>query len=73
MKVTYSDEGAYARIWITGPFWQLRKGQRVADAGRLASEVRSWESKGLTFQITLYGKSTHVLRAYKAVIHAKNY
>ncbi|WP_228262498.1 hypothetical protein [Klebsiella pneumoniae] len=23
MKITYSDEGAYSRIWLTGPFWQL--------------------------------------------------
>ena len=23
MKITYSDEGTYSRIWLTGPFWQL--------------------------------------------------
>ena len=67
MKITYSDEGAYARIWITGPFWQLKKAKKVADAGSLASPVKRWESKGLTFQITLYGRNSHVLRAYKAL------
>ncbi len=70
MKITYSDEGAHARIWLTGPFWQLGMARRVADAGLMASSVHSWESKGLTFQITLYGKNSHVLRAYKAIAKA---
>lgn len=59
MKITYSDEGAYARIWLTGPFWQLAKARRIADAGLDESPVNTWESRGLTFQITLYGK-THM-------------
>ncbi|AUW07774.1 hypothetical protein C2U42_30430 [Klebsiella oxytoca] len=67
MKITYSDEGAYARILLTGPFWQLAKAKRIADAGLDASPVNTWESRGLTFQITLYGKSAYVLRAYKAL------
>ncbi|MRT14983.1 hypothetical protein GJV07_22150 [Enterobacteriaceae bacterium RIT711] len=67
MKIAYSDEGEYSRIWITGPFWQLRKAQRIADAGSNSSPVRRCEIKGLTFQITLYGKNAHVLRAYKAL------
>lgn len=67
MKITYSDEGAHARIWLTGPFWQLGLARRVANAGLMASPVNTWESKGLTFQITLYGKVSHVLRAYKAI------
>ncbi|WP_460646020.1 hypothetical protein [Leclercia adecarboxylata] len=70
MKITYSNEGTHARIWITGPFWQLGKARRLADVGLMASPVNSWESKGLTFQITLYGKSSHVLRAYKAIARA---
>lgn len=70
MKITYSDEGTHARIWLTGPFWQFGKARRVADAGLMASPVNSWELKGLTFQITLYGKSSHVLRAYKAMAKA---
>ena len=70
MKITYSDEGAYARIWLTGPFWQLAKARRIADAGLDESPVNTSESHGLTFQITLYGKSAYVLRAYKAMIKA---
>lgn len=70
MKISYSDEGSYARIWLTGPFWQLRKARRIAEMGLMASPVDSWESKGLTFQITLYGKNAHVLRAYKAIAKA---
>ena len=70
MKITYSDEGTHARIWLTGPFWQLSKARRVAGAGLMASPVSSWESKGLAFQITLYGKNSHVLRAYKAIAKA---
>lgn len=70
MKITYSDEGAYSRIWLTGPFWQLAKAMRIADAGLDESPVNTWESRGLTFQITLYGKSTYVLRAYKAMAKA---
>ena len=29
MKITYSDEGAYARIWLTGPFWQLAMAKAI--------------------------------------------
>ncbi|HBS2774560.1 TPA: hypothetical protein MAE48_005544 [Klebsiella quasipneumoniae subsp. similipneumoniae] len=67
MKITYSDEGTYSRIWLTGPFWQLAMARRIADAGLYASPVNTWESRGITFQITLYGKSAYVLRAYKAM------
>lgn len=70
MKIIYSDEGTYARIWLTGPFWQLAKARRIADAGLDESPVNAWESRGLTFQITLYGKSAYVLRAYKAMAKA---
>ncbi|HHS9692464.1 hypothetical protein [Klebsiella michiganensis] len=70
MKITYSDEGAYARIWLTGPFWQLAKARRIADAGLDESPVNAWESHGITFQITLYGKNAYVLRAYKAMAKA---
>lgn len=42
MKITYSDEGAYARIWLTGPFWQLAKAKRIADAGLDESPVNTW-------------------------------
>ncbi|MEK6487308.1 hypothetical protein WNJ68_06535 [Klebsiella grimontii] len=70
MKITYSDEGAYARIWLTGPFWQLAKARRIADAGLDESPVNTWESHGLTFQITLYGKNAYVLKAYKAMAKA---
>ena len=41
MKITYSDEGAYSRIWLTGPFWQLAMARRIADAGLDASPVLS--------------------------------
>lgn len=70
MKITYSDEGVYARILLTGPFWQLAKARCIADAGQDESPVNTWESRGLTFQITLYGKSAYVLRAYKAMAKA---
>ncbi|HHL0960439.1 TPA: hypothetical protein ACQVH3_005239 [Serratia marcescens] len=68
MKITYSDEGAYARIWLNGPFWQYRAAMRLANAGMLSTPVYLWVSRGLTFQITLYGKSAHILRAYKAIV-----
>lgn len=70
MKITYSDEGVYSRIWLTGPFWQWSLARRIADAGLEASPVNTWESRGLTFQITLFGKSAYVLRAYKAMAKA---
>lgn len=70
MNITYSDEVAYSRIWLTGPFWQFATARRIADAGLDASPVNTWESRGLTFQITLYGKSAYVLRAYKAMTTA---
>lgn len=68
MKITYNDEGQYARIWITGPFWQLRKAKRLWEAGRGSAPVTSLASHGLTFQLTLLGSNAHVLRAYKAVV-----
>ncbi|EAY2063494.1 hypothetical protein AH562_10115 [Salmonella enterica] len=70
MEISFLDEGAYARIWITGPFWQIRAARRIAEAGLMSSPVDSWESKGITFQITLFGKNSHVLRAYKAIARA---
>ena len=70
MKITYSDEGAYSRIWLTGSFWQLAMARRIADVGLDESPVNTWESRGITFQITLYGKSAYVLRAYKAMAKA---
>jgi len=67
MKIQYVDEGPSSRICITGPFWQLSKAKRIAEAGLLSAPVRSYCSIGLTFQLTLMGKSSHVLRAYKAI------
>ncbi|EPR9026421.1 hypothetical protein ACU9CR_003723 [Cronobacter dublinensis] len=67
MKITFSDEGSFARIWINGPFWEIAKARRLADEGVRASPVQWWESRGLTYQITLYGKNSHVLRAYKRI------
>lgn len=67
MKIQYVDEGPSSRIWITGPFWQLRRAKRVAEAGLFSAPVRSYTSLGLTFQLTLMGKSAHVLRAYKVI------
>lgn len=34
MKITYSDEGAYSRIWLTGPFWQLAMAKAMARTGK---------------------------------------
>ncbi|MCL7676165.1 hypothetical protein M8369_19370 [Klebsiella pneumoniae] len=70
MKITCSDQGDHSRIWLTGPFWQLAMARRTADAGLYVSPVNTWESRGITFQITLYGKSAYVLRAYKAMAKA---
>jgi len=68
MKIQYVNEGPSSRIWINGPFWQLKQARKVANAGLFSSPVRSWVSLGLTFQITIIGKSTHALRAYKSII-----
>lgn len=68
MKIEFYDEGSFARIWLTGPFWQLNKARRIAEAGMAAAPVTSWESKGFTFQITMSGKNSHILRAYKACV-----
>lgn len=68
MKIQYVDEDAYARIWITGPFWQLRKAKRLFEAGKQAAPVNSLTSYGITFQLTLLGSRKHALRAYKEVV-----
>jgi len=68
MKIQYVDDDAYARIWITGPFWQLRKAKRLFEAGKSAAPVNSLSSYGLIFQLTLLGSRKHTLRAYKAVV-----
>lgn len=69
MKITYCDEGSFARIWLTGPFWQFKKSRLIAEAGIQSAPVRHWRSLGLTFQITLAGSNPHILRAYKAIIN----
>jgi hypothetical protein len=68
MKIQYVDDDAYARIWITGPFWQLRKAKKLFEAGKSAAPVNSISSHGLTFQLTLLGARNHTLRAYKAIV-----
>ena len=68
MKIQYIDDDAYARIWITGPFWQLGKAKRLLEAGKRAASVHSFSSYGLTFQLTILGARNHTLRAYKAVV-----
>lgn len=68
MKIQYVDDDSYARIWITGPFWQLRKAKRLFEAGKSAAPVNSLASYGLTFQLTILGSRNHTLRAYKAVV-----
>ena len=67
MKIQYVDGGGSSRIWITGPFWQLSRAKKVAEVGLFSAPVSSYSSLGLTFQITLMGKNTHVLRAYKVI------
>ena len=67
MKITFSDQGSFSRICINRPLWEFSKGSRLADEVLRASPVQSWESRGLTYQITLYGKNSHVLRAYKRI------
>ncbi len=67
MKIHYVDEGQSSRIWITGPFWQLSRAKKVAEAGLLSAPVHSYSSLGLTFQLTIMGRNAHVLRAYKAI------
>lgn len=68
MKIQYVDDDAYARIWITGPFWQLRRAKKLFEAGKEAAPVNSLASYGITFQLTLLGSRKHALRAYKAVV-----
>jgi len=68
MKIQYVDDDAIARIWITGPFWQLKKATRLFEKGKDAAPVTSLASYGLTFQLTLIGPRKHTLRAYKAVV-----
>lgn len=70
MKIQYIEDDVYARVWITGPFWQLRRAKKLFDAGRLAAPVNSITSYGLTFQLTLLGSKNNTLRAYKAVVCA---
>ena len=71
MKIQHIDDGNSARIWITGPFWQLKKAKRVFEAGKRSAPVNSWTSYGLTFQLTLCGASNHILRAYKAAVNER--
>lgn len=68
MKIQYVDDDSYARIWITGPFWQLNKAKKLFEAGKSAAPVNSLASYGLTFQFTLLGSRNHTLLAYKAVV-----
>lgn len=70
MKITYSNFDDHACIWLNGPFWQLSKARRIADAGLIVPSIDSLESKGITFQITLYGKTDDVLLALKNILGA---
>lgn len=72
MKIQYNDEGACGRVWITGPFWQLFKARLMLSRAfddLVGVPISIWQSTGLTFQITLYGKSAHALRAYKSCLN----
>ncbi|HHP8554002.1 TPA: hypothetical protein ACSI64_001721 [Klebsiella pneumoniae] len=68
MKIEFNDKCAIATATITSTVFEFRLHNRVVDTALfLAPSVRAKRSGFFVLKTVITGKTSHVLRAYKAI------
>ncbi|WP_227627280.1 hypothetical protein [Klebsiella michiganensis] len=68
MKIEFNDKGVIATAIITSTVYEFRLHNRAVDTALfLAPSVRSKRSGFFIMKTAISGKTSHVLRAYKAL------
>ncbi|NHE81906.1 hypothetical protein G9400_20070 [Klebsiella michiganensis] len=68
MKIEFKDKGVIATAIITSTVFEFRLHNRAVDTALfLAPSVRSKRSGFFMMKTVISGKTSHVLRAYKAL------
>ena len=68
MKIEFNDKGVIATAIITSTVFEFRHHNRAVDTALfLAPSVRSKRSGFFIMKTVISGKTSHVLRAYKAL------
>ncbi|HFE8496619.1 MULTISPECIES: hypothetical protein [Raoultella] len=68
MKIEFNDKGEIATTTITSTVFEFRLHNRAIDTALfLAPSVRSKRSGFFIMKTVISGKTSHVLRAYKAL------
>ncbi|HBT0796176.1 TPA: hypothetical protein MA183_002794 [Klebsiella pneumoniae] len=68
MKIEFNDKGVIATATITSTVFEFRLHNRAVDTALfLAPSVRAKRSGFFVLKTVISGKTSHVLRAYKAI------
>lgn len=68
MNIEFNDKGVIATTTITSTVFEFRLHNRVVDTALfLAPSVRAKRSGFFVLKTVITGKTSHVLRAYKAI------
>ena len=68
MKIEFNDKGVIATATITSTVFEFRLHNRAFDTALfLAPSVRAKRSGFFVLKTVITGKTSHVLRAYKAI------
>ncbi|HHL0157635.1 hypothetical protein [Klebsiella quasipneumoniae] len=68
MKIEFNDKGVIATATITSTVFEFRLHNRAVDTALfLAPSVRAKRSGFFVLKTIITGKTSHVLRAYKAI------
>ncbi|HII0027845.1 TPA: hypothetical protein ACYX6F_001179 [Klebsiella pneumoniae] len=68
MKIEFNDKGVIATATITSTVFEFHLHNRVVDTALfLAPSVRAKRSGFFVLKTVITGKTSHVLRAYKAI------
>lgn len=68
MKIEFNDKGVIATATITSTVFEFRLHNRAVDTALfLAPSVRAKRSGIFVLKTVITGKTSHVLRAYKAI------
>ncbi|HBQ6587505.1 TPA: hypothetical protein L8N61_000471 [Klebsiella quasipneumoniae subsp. similipneumoniae] len=68
MKIEFNDKGVIATATITSTVFEFRLHNRVVDTALfLAPSVRAKRSGFFVLKTIITGKTSHILRAYKAI------
>lgn len=68
MKIEFNDKGVIATATITSTVFEFRLHNRAVDTALfIAPSVRAKRSGFFVLKTVITGKTSHVLRAYKAI------